>query len=71
MPYVSVHMEFDDFDEDDLVEELESLGYTCTKESVTGLDGLDRVEHLAICGQIEIARAEALQLVSKAIGRTI
>jgi hypothetical protein len=71
MPYVSVHIEFDDFDEDDLVEELESRGYTCTKESVTGLDGLDRVEHLAICGQIEIARAEALQLVSKAIGRSI
>lgn len=71
MPYVSVRIDFDDFDEDDLVEELESRGYTCTKNAPAGLDGLDRVEHLAICGQLEIARAEALQLVSKAIGRTI
>jgi hypothetical protein len=71
MPYVSVHIEFDDFDEDDLVEELESRGYTCTKNAPAGLDGLDRVEHLAICGQLEIARAEALQLVSLAIGRPI
>jgi hypothetical protein len=71
MPYVSVHIDLDDFDEDDLVEELESRGYTCTKNAPAGLDGLDRVEHLAICGQLEIARAEALQLVSKAIGRTI
>lgn len=71
MPYVSVHIDFDDFDEDDLVEELESRGYTCTKNAPAGLDGLDRVAHLAICGQLEIARAEALQLVSQAIGRTI
>jgi hypothetical protein len=71
MPYVSVHIDFDDFDEDDLVEELESRGYTCTKNAPAGLDGLDRVEHLAICGQLEIARAEALRLVSQAIGRTI
>lgn len=71
MPYVSVHIDFDDFDEDDLIEELESRGYTCSKNSVTGVEGLDRIEHLAICGQLEVARTEALQLVSRAIGRSI
>jgi hypothetical protein len=72
MPYVSVHIDLDDFAEDDLVEELESRGYTVSKNSGTeALGSLDHVEHLAICGQLEIARAEALQLVSKAIGRTI
>lgn len=71
MPYVSVHIDLDDFDEDDLIEELESRGYTCTKDAVTGVKGLERIEHLAVCGQLEIARAEALQLVSAAIGRPI
>jgi hypothetical protein len=71
MPYVHIHIDLDEFDDDDLISELESRGYTCTKDSATGLEGLERVEHLAVCGQIEIARAEALQLVSKAIGRTI
>jgi hypothetical protein len=71
MPYVHIHIDLDEFDDDDLIEELESRGYTCTKDSATGLEGLDRVEHLAVCGQLEIARAEALQLVSTAIGRPL
>jgi hypothetical protein len=72
MPYVHVHIDPDDFDTDDLIEELESRGYTVSKNSGTeALGSLDHIEHLAICGQIEIARAEALQLVSKAIGRPL
>jgi hypothetical protein len=71
MPYVHIHIDLDEFDDDDLIEELESRGYTCTKDSVTGLEGLERVEHLAICGQLEAARAEAMQLVSATIGRSI
>lgn len=71
MPYVSVHIDLDDFDDDDLISELESRGYTCSKDAPAGVEGLDRIEHLAICGQLEIARAEALQLVSAAIGRSI
>lgn len=70
MPYVSVHIDLDEFDDDDLISELESRGYTCSK-AAAGVEGLDRIEHLAICGQLEIARAEALQLVSAAIGRSI
>lgn len=68
---IDVNVSLDEFDDDDLIEEMESRGYTCTKDSATGLEGLDRVEHLAVCGQLEIARAEALQLVSTAIGRPL
>lgn len=71
MPYVHIHIDLDEFDDDDLISELESRGYTCSKDSVTGVEGLERIEHLAVCGQLEIARAEALQLVSTAIGRSI
>lgn len=71
MPYVHIHIDLDEFDDDDLVEELESRGYTCTKDSATGLEGLDRIEHLAICGQSDVAKAEALKLVGDAIGRPL
>lgn len=73
MPYVNVHIDLDDFDDDDLIEELESRGYTCTKDSdsVAGLEGLEHVEHLITCGLIDVARAEALDLVGKAIGRPL
>lgn len=72
MPYVHVEIDLDDFDDDDLISELESRGYTCSKDGSTdSLGSLDHIEHLAICGQLEIARAEALQLVSAAIGRPI
>jgi hypothetical protein len=31
MPYVNLYVELDDFDEDDLIEEIEDRGYTVTK----------------------------------------
>jgi hypothetical protein len=72
MPYVSVHIDLDDFDTDDLIEELESRGHHVTKGAGTDtLGDLDHVEHLAICGQLDAARAEALQLVANAIGRPL
>jgi hypothetical protein len=72
MPYVSVHIDFDEFDEDDLVQELESRGYRVSKTTDTeALGDLDHVEHLALCGLIADARNEALELVGKAIGRPI
>ena len=70
MDYVTVEIELDDFDDSELIEELESRGYTCTSGKVAQLD-IDRIEHLAVCGQIEAARAEALELVSKAIERDL
>lgn len=72
MPYVSVQMDLDEFDEDDLVEELESRGYRVSKANDQAtLDDLEHVEHLALCGLISDARNEALELVGKAIGRPI
>ena len=77
MPYVSVHIDLDEFDEDDLVQELESRGYRVSKahEPATLVDlehvDLEHVEHLALCGLIADARNEALELVGKAIGRPI
>jgi hypothetical protein len=79
MPYI--HIDLDDFDDNDLIEELRDRGYIVA-EKVTGLNHLtgdelstaldfNRVEHLAVCGQIDAARAEALQLVSNAIGRAL
>ena len=71
MPYIHVEIDLDDFDDEDLIKELESRGYACTEDSVTGLEGLGRIEHLVVCGQLEVARSEAMQLVSAAIGRPI
>lgn len=71
MPYVSVHIDLDEFRDDDLIEELESRGYACIKNSQGEIGDLNHVEHLAVCGQLEAARAEALALVSNAIGRRL
>ena len=72
MPFVSVHIDFDEFDDDELVKELEIRGFRVSKayEPAT-LSGLEHIEHLAICGLIDDARNEALKLVGKAIGRPI
>lgn len=69
--YVTVDVEVDlgDFDDDDLIDQLELRGYVVSK-GVTRHD-FERVEHLATCGQIEAARAEALALVGEAIGRPL
>ena len=72
MPSVSVDIDLDEFDEDDLVQELESRGYRVSKTNGTeALGDLERVKHLALCGLIADARNEALELVGKAIGRPI
>ena len=72
MPFVSVHIDFDELDDDELVKELEIRGYSVSKahEPAT-LGDLEHIEHLAICGLIADARNEALKLVGKAIGRPI
>jgi hypothetical protein len=81
MPYVHVHINLNDFDVDDLIEELKDRGYVVT-EQVTGLSHLNleeqasvmdfnHIEHLAICGQLDAARSEALELVGQAIGRRL
>lgn len=72
MPYVSVHIDLDEFDDAELVRELESRGYRASKANDPAtLGDLEHVEHLALCGLIADARNEALEIVSKAIGRPI
>lgn len=67
---VDVDVDLDDYEDDDLIEEIERRGYAVTKMAA-GLADLDHVEHLVICGQLDAAKAEALQLVGKAIGRRL
>ena len=74
MASVYVEIDADEFDDDELVSELESRGYVVTKDganSIGELGTLAHVEHLAICGLLQDARAEALSLVSKHIGRRL
>lgn len=79
MPYVSVEVDvdvsLDDYEVDDLIEELESRGYTCAKNgSVSDLGtamnniDFDRIEHLSICGQKATARTELFSMVQEVIG---
>ena len=72
MPFVSVHIDFDEFGEDELVEELEIRGYSVSKaQEPATLGDLEHIKQLALCGLIADARNEALELVGKAIGRPI
>lgn len=83
MAYVTVSAEISmtDLDDDDLVREVERRGLSAGPGCVeaTGEDGepifskadLGEIEHLHVCGLTEPARALALELVGKAIGRTL
>ena len=75
MPFISIDIDLDDLDTEDLIEELESRGYACNKKrrepDLGGLGDLEHIEHLVVCGQIEHARAEALLLVGRSIGRPL
>ena len=75
MPYVNVWIDGDDLidelEDDDLIEKLETRGYVCYKSGGSSGDGYSSVEHLLDCGMADAARAEALMIVSKIIGRTL
>lgn len=74
MPYIHVSVSdvIDELDSEDLIEELVRRGYSePSKNIAAGLDGLDRIAHLAACGLVNDARTEALQMVGEAIGRPI
>lgn len=70
MPYVQVWVdesELEDFDDDDLVTELEKRGF-CVAKGASVL-GVDRIEHLAECGFFKDAAIEALQMIERQIGK--
>jgi hypothetical protein len=84
VPSVSVDAEvdLDEFEIEDIVEYLRHHGYTINGNAVAAgpvpeaTDQIDTadLEHiytLAVCGQIEFAKQEALQVVGKAIGRPL
>jgi hypothetical protein len=71
MPYVNVWVddtELDEFEDDDLVAELQGRGYVITKTPVEP-EGLERIEYLIAIGMYREARTETLQLVEAQLGR--
>lgn len=86
MPYVEVHIGIevlDEFTHDDIADYLRKRGYyvsdssmaphdhDANPENVFDPDELNHIETLAVCGQIDAARTEALALVGNAIGRAL
>ncbi len=71
MPYITVeaHVDLDDFDTDDLIEELKSRGHGSAE--LNPMIDLTRIEHLIVCGQVEQAKAEAWSMIVAAIGETV
>lgn len=80
---VDTDVTLDEFDDADIAGYLRQRGYFVSGTSaaphdqddepanVLDPDALDHIDTLALCGQIEAARTEALALVGKAIGRTL
>ena len=68
MPYVSVHVDLDDFDDDDLIRELENRGYECAKSGALRASIDSRVDHLLDCGMDKAAAEELLQLAEQSRG---
>ena len=76
--YVTISL--DDFDDDDIVEYLRHRGFSVhgtavgsspfEDENITGTE-LDHIFTLALCGQRTQAQYEALQLISRVVGRPI
>lgn len=65
MPYITVeaHVDLDDFDTEDLIEELERRGGQPV--TGTGID-LHRIAHLLTCGQVEQAKQEGWAMLLEA-----
>lgn len=79
---VDVDVDLDEFEIEDIVEYLRHQGYTVNGNAVTAeaaVDGdnhidtadLDHIYTLAVAGQLDVAKQEALQVVGKAIGRPL
>jgi spore coat polysaccharide biosynthesis protein SpsF (cytidylyltransferase family) len=75
MPYVSVYVDthdiIEELEDDDIIEVMSNRGFSCFKGSISGDNVFASVEHLLDCGMADTARAEALTIVSKILGRTL
>lgn len=78
--YIRIHVDFDEFDDDDLADHLRSNGWTVIKGRAKSshADGLtfeggelDHISTLAVCGQSDAARELVISRVSEAIGRPL
>jgi hypothetical protein len=76
---VDAEVALDEFDDEDIIEYLRHQGYIVSgKPCKYTTDGseflpedLNHIFTLAVCGQQNEARSEALEMVSKAIGRPL
>lgn len=68
---VDVDVHLDEFDIDDIVEYLRDNGYQVSKDAAPPEGDLEHIYTLAVAGQMDAAREEALKLVSNAIGRPL
>jgi len=80
---VDAEVSLDEFDDGEIADYLRQRGYYVSStsgaphdqdpdpENVLNPDDLNHIETLALCGQIDAARYEALSLVSNAIGRPL
>jgi hypothetical protein len=68
MAYVKVEIDANEFDDAELVDELESRGYQCTKSELKVISGISRVEHLAMCGLTSAALAELISIAEESMG---
>ena len=73
---VDAEVALDEFDDEDIIEYLRHQGYIVSgKPTADGIEFLhEELNHiftLAVCGQQSEARSEALEMVSKAIGRPL
>jgi len=80
---VDARVSLDEFDCSEMADYLRTQGYYVSSSSaaphdqdpdpdnVLNPDDLDHIETLALCGQIDAARSEALYLVGNAIGRVL
>lgn len=79
MPYVRLHIDFDEFDNDELADHLRAAGYTVQAPGIptysdygdVDISELGHIDTLATCGQRDAAREAALRIVSEAIGRPL
>lgn len=73
--YVHIDVSLDEFSNEEIIEYLRSQGESGDLLSGEGLliaqSELDRIETLALCGQVDSARATVLSIVSAAIGRAL
>ena len=79
---VDVDVDLDQFETDEIIEYLRHQGYSvngnavaegAVPEASNQIDtaDLDHIYTLAVCGQIQVAQQEALQVIGKAIGRPL